>query len=150
MSETEIYLYRRALTAFASTITRDWEEARDVVQDVYTECVARQLNPGREYLFRSVRNRCLNVIRSRNRLQRVLEKLHELTELMQSAIVPAHADDIIESVLNLPPHYKQVVILRIHSGMTVAEVSSVLAIPEGTVKSRLNTALKILRKSLEA
>ena len=151
MADYEFVRHQRALTAFASTITRDWEDARDVVQEVFTECVSRRINPDREYLFRSVRNRSLNVIRSRNRLQRMLDGWHELTQILQQALAfaPAGENEIIETVLNLPSHYKQVVILRIHSGLTVAEVASVLGIPQGTVKSRLNTALKILRKRLE-
>lgn len=149
MADHDYVRHQRALTAFASTITRDWEDARDVVQDVFTECVSRKLNPNREYLFRSVRNRSLNVIRSRNRLERMLERWHDLTRVLQQTFSPAQEGEIIETVLNLPSHYKQVVILRIHTGLTVAEVSSVLGIPEGTVKSRLNAALKILRERLE-
>ena len=149
MADHDYVRHQRALTAFASTITRDWEDARDVVQEVFTECVSRKLNPDREYLFRSVRNRSLNVIRSRGRFERMLERWHDLTRILEQTFSSAQEGEIIETVLNLPAHYKQVVILRIHTGMTVAEVSSVLGIPEGTVKSRLNAALKILRKRLE-
>lgn len=150
MANYEYIRHQRALTAFASTITRDWEDARDVVQEVFTECLVRKINPDREYLFRSVRNRSLNVIRSRKRLERMLEKWHDLTQVLQQTFVPDHESEIISTVVKLPSHYKQVVILRIHSGLTVAEVASVLGIPEGTVKSRLNAAVKILRKRLEA
>lgn len=149
MTEYEYSQHQRALTAFASTITRDWEDARDVVQDVFTECLKLDLKPDCEYLYRSVRNRSLNVIRSRNRLQRMLDRLEVLTQVLEQLIVPPRETGIIEVVLNLPEHYKEVVLLRIHSGLTVNEVASVLGIPEGTVKSRLNTALKILRKRLE-
>lgn len=150
MANYEYVRHQQALTAFASTITRDWDDACDVVQEVFTECLVRKLNPDREYLFRSVRNRSLNVIRSRKRLERMLERWHDLTQVLQQTFVADHDSEIISAVVKLPPHYKQVVILRIHSGLTVAEVASVLGIPEGTVKSRLNAALKILRKKLEA
>ena len=149
MTEYEYIRHQRALTAFASTITRDWEDACDVVQDVFTECLKLNICPDREYLFRSVRNRSLNVIRSRSRLQKMLEKLTDLGQVLEQVISPAQETGIIEEVLNLPAHYKEVVLLRIHSGLSVVEVASILDIPEGTVKSRLNAALKILRKRLE-
>jgi RNA polymerase sigma-70 factor, ECF subfamily len=149
MTEYEYITHQQSLTAFASTITRDWEDACDVVQDVFAECLRLSIKPNREYLFRSVRNRSLNVIRSRNRLQRMLEKLNDFVQVLKQVISTSAETGIIEDVLNLPDHHKEVVLLRIHSGLTVTEVASVLGIPEGTVKSRLNTALKILRKRLE-
>lgn len=150
MTELEYAKYQRALTAFASTITRDWEDARDVVQDVFTDCLKLNLKPDREYLFRSVRNRSLNVLRSRNRLERMLVNLEILTQVLGQIISPGRETGIIEYVHNLPAHYREVVLLRINCGLTVPEVASILGIPEGTVKSRLNTALKILRKHLES
>ena len=149
MAEYDYVRHQRALTAFASTITRDWEDARDVVQDVFAECLARDIRPDRGYLFRSVRNRALNMLRSRQRLERMLEQLHDLMHALGRAILPADDAGVIETVLGLPSHYKEVLILRIHAGLTIAEVASILGIPEGTVKSRLNAALKILRKILE-
>jgi RNA polymerase sigma-70 factor (ECF subfamily) len=150
MSEYGFIRHQRALTQFASAITRDREDARDVVQEVFAECLSRRIDPNPEYLFRSVRNRSLNVIRSRGRLERVLERWHDMTELLQQTVSPAEDSGIIETMLKLPSRYKEVVVLRINSGLTVAEVASILDIPEGTVKSRLNTALKMLRTRLEA
>jgi RNA polymerase sigma-70 factor (ECF subfamily) len=40
---------------------------------------------------------------------------------------------------------REIISLKYYSGYTLAEISVILGIPEGTVKSRLNRALKLLR-----
>jgi RNA polymerase sigma-70 factor (ECF subfamily) len=49
----------------------------------------------------------------------------------------------------LPFELKQVVIMKEFEDMTFQEISETLGIPLSTVKSRLYTALKQLRKKLE-
>jgi len=46
---------------------------------------------------------------------------------------------------SLQPEYREIVSLKYYSGYTLKEISRILNIPEGTVKSRLNRALNILR-----
>ena len=45
----------------------------------------------------------------------------------------------------LQPELREIVSLKYYSGYTLAEISAILKIPEGTVKSRLNKALNVLR-----
>jgi RNA polymerase sigma-70 factor (ECF subfamily) len=49
---------------------------------------------------------------------------------------------LIES---LQADLREIISLKYYSGYTLAEISAILNIPEGTVKSRLNRALNILR-----
>ena len=49
---------------------------------------------------------------------------------------------IIES---LQPELREIISLKYYSNYTLLEISEILEIPEGTVKSRLNRALNILR-----
>ena len=51
-------------------------------------------------------------------------------------------DQMIES---LPPDLRQIISLKYYSGYKLGEISEILNIPEGTVKSRLNRALNLLR-----
>ncbi|MNC60638.1 ECF RNA polymerase sigma factor SigW [compost metagenome] len=46
----------------------------------------------------------------------------------------------------LPDKIRMVVVLRFINELTVPEISKVMSIPEGTVKSRLNKGLKILNR----
>lgn len=52
-------------------------------------------------------------------------------------------------VMALEEHQRQVLVLRFLVDMTVEEISRVLDVPEGTVKSRIHRALGALRKRLE-
>lgn len=48
----------------------------------------------------------------------------------------------------LKPKYRAVVVLHFYAGMTREEIGQVLGLPEGTVASRLATALSRMRKTL--
>ena len=57
--------HKRPLVAFATTITRNWEDSKDVVQEVFLECLGKdKCLITKAYLYQSVRNRSLNKIRS--------------------------------------------------------------------------------------
>lgn len=50
----------------------------------------------------------------------------------------------------LPPHYRIAVILRDLEGLSYHEIASLLDIPLGTVKSRINFGKRLLREKLRA
>jgi RNA polymerase sigma-70 factor (ECF subfamily) len=50
----------------------------------------------------------------------------------------------------LPELYREVIALHSLEGLTLSQVAEVLAIPEGTVKSRLSKAFAMLRETLAA
>ena len=54
------------------------------------------------------------------------------------------------AVERLPEAYRQVIVLHNLEGMKLREVAAVLDEPLGTVKSRLATAFRILRRSLQS
>jgi len=53
------------------------------------------------------------------------------------------------AVAVLPTDQREAVFLRYRLGLSHAEMAETLAVPEGTVKSRLSRALTALRGSLE-
>ena len=44
--------------------------------------------------------------------------------------------------------HRVVVVLKYHNGLSYDEIAQILGIPLGTVRSRLNTAMKVLRREL--
>ena len=60
--------------------------------------------------------------------------------------VPFNFDEMIE---NLPADYRIILILRFYEGYKIKEISEILDINESTVKKRLYTSLKILKKEME-
>jgi RNA polymerase sigma-70 factor, ECF subfamily len=65
-----------------------------------------------------------------------LAAAHELEEVLQQCLQ------------ELPDHYRMAFLLRVGEDLTYEEIAEVMGCPEGTVKSRLNQARKILRDRL--
>jgi len=59
-----------------------------------------------------------------------------------------HRDEVLWALDQLPQSLRDVVVLSFFDGLSHAEISAVLDIPEGTVKSRRHHAMKRLRTLL--
>ena len=53
--------------------------------------------------------------------------------------------EFTQMIKSLQPELREIISLKYYSGYMLREISEVLNVPEGTVKSRLNKALNILR-----
>lgn len=64
----------------------------------------------------------------------------------EGAYYDNHSDlEFSQMIESLPRELREIVSLKYYSDYTLTEISAILDIPEGTVKSRLNRALKLLR-----
>jgi RNA polymerase sigma-70 factor (ECF subfamily) len=61
----------------------------------------------------------------------------------------AGRDELGRALESLKPDHRIVVVLRFWADLTVDDIADRLAIPAGTVKSRLHHSLGALRKTLE-
>ena len=67
----------------------------------------------------------------------------------------AHADDpglrreLLAALASLPPERRTVVVLRYWLGYSITEIAELLAVPAGTINSRLARGLEHLRSRLE-
>ena len=62
---------------------------------------------------------------------------------------PAHFGDLQKYVMQLPEPYQEVLMYRYVEDMTCREIAKWLGIPESTVSTRLNRALKRLANMFE-
>jgi len=53
--------------------------------------------------------------------------------------------EFTQMIQSLQPELREIISLKYYSGYTLREISEILNVPEGTVKSRLNRALTIMR-----
>ena len=53
-----------------------------------------------------------------------------------------------EIIAELPPDQRTVFILRYYQGLTYAEIAAICRCPEGTTRSRMHYAVKVLRARL--
>jgi RNA polymerase sigma-70 factor, ECF subfamily len=130
-------------------------DAEDILQDVFIQVhrSLSQFDPTRAsfttWLYRITINRCLNWRRSR----RSNPSLDELPESIFSgpgnpADQQAENDSVQQALTRLSQKLRVVIILRYYWEMSYAEISEILNIPLGTVKSRLNEAIRHLHDDL--
>ena len=106
------------------------------------------------WAYRIATNACLDEIRKRNRRPQLEFSENNESRLATGRTTQPMEDQIsdrllIENALNaLPDEFKIPLILRDQTGMNYQEISIVLSLPEGTVKSRIARARERLKVEL--
>ena len=138
----------------------DESEADDIAQEVWQRVITLlpRKNPDAPSdrwvarvatnVGRETRNRGFRF----NRLRTQLLQLFGL-ELASDAVLEEHSDwvvrEVAEQVWSLPPLQKEVVLLRIYDGLTLAETAAELDVAVGTVKASFHRANRKLARKLE-
>ncbi|MCS7248782.1 MAG: RNA polymerase sigma factor [Anaerolineales bacterium] len=154
--EALFHRYKNLVYRLAFLILEDREEAEDALQEVFLQ-VYRALNtydPSKgaftTWLHQITVNHCLNRKRKRRFLSVSLDRLVELFSPPQdSAFHKAEEEEELQQALaQLNERLRMVLILRYFSELSYEEISQILQIPVGTVKSRLARALKALQHKI--
>lgn len=154
------YLYEHysgALYSIILGIVRDEELAKDVLQEVFVK-IWKQVDSydaGKGRLFtwmlNIARNASIDVVRSKAYQQNLHNKeLNEETRLL-TGITESKTDHIglRKLVHHLKEDYRLLIELAYFQGYTQDEMSKMLSIPLGTVKTRLRSALIQLREMIK-
>lgn len=122
-------------------------EAEEVVQDVFREILELgMVEVTQGYLFKSVKNRSLNRLRGRGRFRNCVERLKNYIEVHLQVLCTEEEISLEQSLAMIPEHYRVVLILRLNAELKIREISELLRIPEGTVKSRINKGVSLLKE----
>ena len=145
---------------FAHWLTADKDEAEDLVQETYAKALRgfSSFQPGtnfRAWMYRILRNSFLS---SRTGLKATVpfdEEVHEtaaMDPVTPETLLVAQAgrETVQEALSELPVHFREILLLCEVEEMSYQEIAETLAIPPGTVMSRLFRARKALRRLLEA
>jgi RNA polymerase sigma-70 factor (ECF subfamily) len=147
-------VYRTALV-----ITGDQDAAADLLQDVFLRLYRfadridwqRPLEP---WLYRMTTNLSYTWVKRNQRWTRPLEDLadwlagssknhpHEVVEQRDDW------NQVQKAVLDLPLQQRVVVVLYYLNDLSLQEISEILDVPVGTIKSRLHYGRKALKKSM--
>ena len=101
----------------------------------------------RSWLFAILRNQWSKLLRSENRGNVTLDHADSLVAPLTDS--PNYAGDLIqESIARLDDKFKLPLLLVAMEGLSVEEAADVLAIPRGTVLSRLHRGREKLRAML--
>jgi RNA polymerase sigma-70 factor (ECF subfamily) len=102
----------------------------------------------RAWIKRIVINECLMELRKHTNFLLVSEdEALDIGEL-DNNLERLDAEYIYQAILSLPPGYRTVLNLNIIEGFSHSEISAMLNINEGTSRSQLNKARKLLREKL--
>lgn len=156
--------YHGNLVIFASKFTTDIQDARDIVQDVFLNLWNKPgftpSSPG-PYLFKAVKNKCLNHIRHQKTSDKPTEDLSRYIQEFESSLYlreenPLHSlletelEEKIQAAVNLlPEKCRQVFILSRKENLQNKEIAKKLGISVKAVEKHITKALAFLRKELK-
>jgi RNA polymerase sigma-70 factor, ECF subfamily len=149
-----------SLYNFARWMARDTGDAEDLVQETYLKALRSfaSFQPGtnfRAWMFRILKNTFLS---SLSKLERRLTDAIDPEDVGLEPVEDETPDSILlrrsdfesvqNAIENLPAHSREVLLLCDVDEMSYQEIADILAIPIGTVMSRLSRARKAVRESL--
>jgi RNA polymerase sigma-70 factor (ECF subfamily) len=133
----------------------DFEEAEDIVQDVFVKIYTQKLFPKLEnpelYLYKMTMNACLDFMRkqkSKLQMQQYFETENQnISE--NDAIRTLNSEEEFTRINNLlktlPDEQAEVVRFRIIDDLSFKEITKILGKPESTIKSRFQYAIKKIK-----
>lgn len=141
--------YRDRLFYHAVGITKDWEEAYDVVQEVFIRAMreTRLFTPEfriKAWLFRVTSNLCFNLVRDRKRRGVILETFPQpdrsKPDQVEKVFKGERRDEVLDAIGKMTRDHQEILLLRYYDDLSYAEIASVLEVKLGTVMSRLSRA----------
>lgn len=168
MSFSELYLiYYPKLVRFAKEFVMSEEEAENITQDVFTDLWEKResmnhIENMNAYLFRLVRNKCLDYLKHKVFEQKYVENVKASFEIELNLKLQSldrfdvydisernQMENLIRDAINsLPKRCRDIFLLSRMEGLKYREISERLGISVNTVECQMGIALKKLRAKL--
>ena len=149
--------HAQSLFAFLLNFTRNEDDTRDVLQELFCRIASRpQLLDGlrqpRAFLVRLAHNLAVDLMRRRGTRQKNQEEFgRDQVDLFEAAPSPDDAgfrEALAVALAELPAEQRAVVHLKLWEGWTFEEISTALEIPLNTAGSRYRYGIDKLRDRL--
>lgn len=130
--------------------------AEDLVQETMVRAIEKFeiFNPEKAkfstWLIAIAQNIYLDGFRKRKREKAYIDEELQLEDLYD--LQTEHDEDwdrILDSLSRLPEESRIPLVMKHYHGYSLEEISKIMSIPLGTVKSRIHNAIKAVRKELE-
>jgi len=152
-------LYSQGLIRYGSSITRDTETARELVQDLFLELwekreslkIKGSIKP---YLYSSIYHKALNWLRSQKIREIYSANPVEIWNWFSYSANPERFDPLMlelieKQILSLPDQCREVFTRSAIMGEKHDEIAGYLGLATKTVENHLSRAKKILRAKLK-
>ncbi len=148
-------VHYRPLCAFAMGYVKEPDAAEDLVQDLFFRLwLDREkvtiTTSTKAYLYASVRNRCLNAVKSGARMRVLNEEAHDRAP-EDERTEDEHTERIarVQAAIELlPEERRRIFKLSRYEGLKYHEIAARLGISVKTVENQMGSALKSLRVEL--
>ena len=148
------YLFR-----YAHALLQSEDAAEDVIQDVFVSLWESHthISLNKPYLYKSIRNRCFDVLKSvKVRQAWAKEKMQSFEEddrLASSAdeqlVVGELGYQIHRILAELPERRREIFFMSRYLGFTYSEIATTLDVSENHVKKQMSKALALFRTRLQ-
>jgi RNA polymerase sigma factor (sigma-70 family) len=153
--------YEKLVTYMVYKIVQNKEDTQDLCQDVFMK-VYKHLPDFRfqsklstwiaQIAYRTALNHLRNVSGKKSRTDDIadFENYHKTTDDPETILVKKNNSEFInQQIEKLPVHYRTVLTLYHLNEFSYLEIEEITGMPEGTVKSYLFRARKLLKEKLE-
>ncbi len=151
--------YYGRLCYFAFQFVKDKAVAEDLVQDAFVAYWDRKTNVSdhpqaiKDFLYRSVKNASLNLVKRQKVQQRYFftrdEERFEKEKVLETLIQAEAMANLHQAIEQLPESCKNVFQLAYFEGLTNPEIAQNLNISINTVRCHKYNGLKVLRSQLD-
>ncbi|MBE6932037.1 MAG: sigma-70 family RNA polymerase sigma factor [Ruminococcaceae bacterium] len=163
--EALVLRYQTQVYSLAYRMVGNEADAQDLAQEAFVRAW-RALDSFQfssqfsTWLYRLTSNICIDFLRSQKKRKHISLTVLQDDEQQQwdmpdhrplpeeQMIVTQEREALAKAIAALDPEYRQVLILRIVNDCSYQQISEIMGIREGTVKSRLSRAREQLRKKL--
>jgi len=150
--------WQSPLLRFASSLLRERSAAEDVVQDVFMRLLQTMPDGGNAaslgaWLFKVCRNRCYDVMKMDTRETARRDSATGPQASPDPAVLVEHQElhTLVGQELNLlPEREREVLRLKVHDGLSYAEIAEVVGVAPGTVGWLIHQGLERLCGRLRA
>ncbi len=157
---TRILEEKGSLKNFAISLTRNSEDALDLLQETYLKAMTyrskfEDSTNLKAWLFTIMKNTFINAYRRETKIKQLISKGDEIA---MNRAFKQNSYDHCESRINAKEILKQIEVLnddykipftRYYTGYKYEEIAAEMKLPLGTIKSRIFIARKILMDSLK-
>lgn len=111
----------------------------------------RDINKVEAWLIRIATNKAYDLIKKQKKIV-LIDNIHMAIAAEDDPesyyIRQEQKNEIEKALLNLPPEYQVIILLKYYRQLTVKQIAEAINIPEGTAKSRLRKARDLLMELL--